>query len=208
MEWLLLFVQGLLIGFVESIAPGPMAMVCIQRTISNGKRSGFASGMGIAFADTLFAAVALLFLGFVLSFVEKNMHLITLVSGICIMILGLHIFFKNPVTQLRSRQFRKKGFWGDFLSVFFITLTNPAIMLIFLALLATFGISQSGLTVAHAICLLAGVLIGTSLWWFTLTSGLNAFRKKFKLRYILYLNRLSGALIVLLGVIAMVSAFF
>lgn len=205
MELLLLFFQGILIGFVESIAPGPMAVVCIQRTISKGRRSGLATGMGIAWADTVFAAVAMLFLGIVLSFIEQNMTLIKIISALCIMILGFHIFFKNPVTQIRKKRFGKEGFWGDFLSVFFLTLTNPAIMLIFLALLTAFGISQTGLTLSHALCLLTGVLVGTTLWWFTLTSGVNVFRKKFKLRYILYMNRLSGALIVLLGVVTLLT---
>lgn len=207
MACFLLFFYGLLIGFIEPIVPGPMAMVCIQRTLSNGRKSGFVTGLGIALADLLYAVAATLFLGLVLSFIEKNMDILKIISGLCIMILGLQIFLKNPVRQIRKRRINKGNLWNDFLSVFFITITNPSIILIFMALFAAFGVPLGTIGTLDVIFLLFGVLVGNVTWWFTLTSLVNIFRNKFRLRYIHYMNKFSGAAIALLGLLAILSFF-
>ena len=50
--------RGLAIGILISAPMGPIGVLCIQRTLNNGRRSGFASGAGAASSDFVYAVVA------------------------------------------------------------------------------------------------------------------------------------------------------
>ena len=207
MEWLSFLVKGILIGFVASIPLGPVGVICVQRTLCKNRRSGFFSGLGAATADTVFATIAAFFLSMVLAFVQRHIDILKVVGGICVIIVGVNIFLKNPVVQIRRNRANKGSLWSDYLSVFLITLTNPAFILMFMALFASFGISgpAGGLPYFQGAGLIGGVLLGGALWWFVLTLGIGFLRKWFRPRHMLYLNRISGALIVVLGAAAIIS---
>jgi threonine/homoserine/homoserine lactone efflux protein len=208
MEWLTFLVKGILIGFVASIPLGPVGMVCIQRTLCKSHRSGFLSGVAAATADTIFATIALFFLSVVLTFVQRHIDILKVLGGICVIIMGVNIFLKNPVVQIRRNRANKGSLWSDYLSVFLITLTNPAFILMFIALFATFGVSSEGdVPYFMGAGLIGGVFVGASFWWLALTSGVSLFRRRFRPRHMLYLNRISGALIVVLGAAAILSLF-
>ena len=206
MQWLTFLMKGILIGFVASIPLGPVGVICVQRTLCKTRHSGFVSGLGAATADTLFATVAAFFLSMVLAFVQKHIDILKVVGGIAVIIVGVNIFLKNPVVQIRRNRANKGNLWSDYLSVFLITLTNPAFILMFMALFASFGISSEGaVPYIQGTGLITGVFVGASLWWFVLTFGVSLLRKRFRPRHMLYLNRISGALIVALGAIAIIS---
>ena len=207
MEWLTFLIKGVLIGFVASIPLGPVGVICVQRTLCKSRRSGFFSGLGAASADTVFATVAAFFLTMVLAFVQRHLDILKVVGGICVIIVGVNIFLKNPVVQIRRNRANKGSLWSDYLSVFFITLTNPAFILMFIALFASFGISTREGPDFIGAALIGGVFLGASVWWFTLTLGVGFLRRRFRPRHMLYLNRISGALIVALGAIAILSLF-
>jgi threonine/homoserine/homoserine lactone efflux protein len=205
--WLLILCKGILIGLVASIPLGPIGVICIQRTLSKSYRSGFVSGLGAALADTLFATIAMLFLSVVLVFIETHIDLLKVLGGICVIIAGMRIFLRNLVLQIRRNRTKKNNLWGDFLSLFLLTFTNPAYILMFMALFAAFGIRRAGLPMGDVALLIAGVYGGATLWWLLLTSLVNLFRKKFRPRHLLALNRISGGLIVLLGAVSILSLF-
>jgi len=162
--WFDVYTQGILIGLVASIPLGPIGLLCIQRTLSKSHRSGFVSGLGAATADSMFATVALFSLTVVMSFIENNMAIIKALGGISVVIVGVTIFLKNPVVQIRrNRAGKGHNLWGDYLSVFFLTLTNPAYILIFVALFAALGISHEGIPLGGGMSMILGVLCGASL---------------------------------------------
>jgi len=207
MEWLTFLTKGMLIGFVASIPLGPVGVICVQRTLTKGRRSGFFSGLGAATADTIFAVIAAFFLSMVLAFVERHIDVLKVIGGICVIIVGVNIFLKNPAVQIRKNRANKGNLWSDYLSVFFITLTNPAFILMFIALFASFGISSDEGPTFQGTGLIAGVFVGASFWWFNLTLAVSFLRRRFRPRHMLYLNRISGSLIVALGAIAILSLF-
>lgn len=205
--WFLILCKGIIIGLVASVPLGPIGVMCIQKTLSKSQKSGFISGLGASSADMIFATIAAFFLSVVLSFIETHIDLIKIIGGICVIIVGVNIFLKNPAVQIRRNRAKKGSLWSDFLAIFLITLTNPAFILMFVALFASFGISQDGMTHGEGVLLVAGVFIGSALWWFTLTFGVSFLRKKFRPRHLLVMNRTSGALIVVLGIVAILSVF-
>ncbi|MDR2885378.1 MAG: LysE family translocator, partial [Rikenellaceae bacterium] len=198
--WLELLIRGIIIGLTASIPLGPIGVLCIQRTLSKNHKSGFVSGLGSATADLVFASVALFSLTVVLSFIESHLMLIKAIGGACVIGVGAHIFFTNPVVQIRRNRAGKTNLWQDYISLFFITIANPAFILIFVALFAAFGFSAADLGFAKAQLLVAGVFLGASLWWFMLTFSVNLLRKRFRPRHLLWMNRISGSVIVALGI--------
>ena len=204
--WLELFFRGIIIGFLASIPVGPVAVLCIQRTISKNQRAGFFSGLGAATADTIFATVAFFSLALVMSFIEKNMLWIKILGGLAIAGVGANIFFKNPAVQIRRNRAGRSSLWQDYISVFLVTLANPAFILVFVALFATFGLSVENIGQINSAAMLVGVFAGASAWWFLITFTVNLFRKRFRPRHMLWMNRISGAIIMALGVGAILSA--
>lgn len=206
------FFKGISVGFLASIPLGPIGVLCIQRTLSKSHRAGFISGMGAATADMVFALIAVFSLSVVMAFVENYINVLKVVGGICVIVMGVFVFLKNPAVQIRKNRSGKGSLWSDYVTMFFLTLTNPAFILMFVAMFAAFGVGQevdsSPDKVVMGLMLVVGVLIGCSSWWAVLTSVVNLFRSKFRPRHLLWINRISGVLITLLGAITIISMFF
>ena len=186
--WLDIFLRGILIGLVVSMfSIGPVGVLCIQRTLSKGQRSGFFSGLGAATADTVYATVAFFAIAFVHGFIEQNQLLLKIIGGAFVVVVGLYIFFQNPVVQIRRNRSGKVSLWRDFLSIFLFTIANPAISLVFVGLFAMFGISNDAGYI-NGVAMLVGVLAGAAGWWFLFTFVLNIYRKRFRPRYLLWMN--------------------
>lgn len=203
--WIDIFIRGILIGLVVSMfSIGPVGVLVIQRTLSKGQRSGFFSGAGAAVADTFYATIAFFALAFVHEFIESNVLWLKVIGGVCIVGVGVYIFLQNPVVQLRRNRSGKVSLWRDFLSIFLFTAANPAISLVFVGLFAMFGISNDAGDI-NGVAMIVGVLAGAVGWWFLFTFVLNVFRKRFRPRYMLWIDRIAGVFVVLLGLVTVLS---
>ena len=196
------FLKAILIGLAASIPLGPLGIVCIQKTLSKGRWAGFAVGVGSSIADTFYAAIALFSVSFISEFLDRNYDWVMLIGGVIIFIIGLQIALKNPIKDLRrpnaavlsSRHVREVG------RGLLMTITNPGALVLMLGLFAFFHLDMgSSYSTYDVLFVLSGILLGTATWWFLLSSGISLFRKRFRLRQMLIINRISGTLIALLG---------
>ena len=204
MESILILGKGLLTGFLVASPPGVMAVVCIQKTLSQSPKSGLISGLGATAGNTISATIATFFLGIALPFIERNFDILKIVSGVLLISLGISIFIKNPASQVRKSNIDKKEkHWRNFFSVFLIALANPAFILTYMAFFAFFEINKEHIDHFEGAWLVGGVSAGTLLWWIVLVAGINRLRNRFHLRYILYLNKIAGIAVVVLGIIAL-----
>lgn len=204
---LTLLIKGMIVGLLASAPLGPVGVMSIQRTLSKSRRSGFISGVGAAVADTAWAMVALFSLTFTVSFVENNLMFIKAIGGITIVVVGMTIFMKNPVIQIRNNRSGKgSSLWSDFISILAITVANPAYLLVFVALFAAFGVNADGRFLSSFV-MIVGVFIGAVVWWLFLTYMVGRVKHRFRPRHMLWLNRLSGAIIVALGALSILSMF-
>jgi len=203
-SWLEIFIKGIVLGFISSIPLGPIGIICIQRTLSKGRWSGFISGLGAASADTFVAIIAGLGLSFIINFIKSNSFIFILLGGLVLIILGAQIFFKSPVKQFRERKMNKTSLHTDFLSVFVLTLSNPVAVFVLITIFASLNLVK-----AHIFYLLmlifAGIFAGAGLWWFLLTSFVNVYRNKFRLKNLWWLNKITGAIIFAFGLVALFS---
>ena len=192
--------RGMLIGLMVSVPLGPMGVLIIQKTLQKGALAGFISGLGAAFADLFYATVAVFGLGFVVNLIQSHELLLQILGGIVLIIIGLIIYFRNPLKQIRMRKrVSKKGLLGDFATLFFLTVSNPVTIVVFMAVFAGASVFGDAPSFKIELFVLAGILLGGSLWWYTLSTLINIFRKKFRLRVLITINRISGILITILG---------
>ena len=196
--------QGMLVGFMASIPLGPIGLICIQRTLSGNRWAGFVSGMGAATADTIFAILAAFSLSFITSFIESKVYWLKAIGGIIIIIMGLTTFYKR-VGRSQVRSYKKSTLFSNYFSVFFLTMTNPAYIMIFVVLFAAIGVKSSDSGILLNFLLIAGVLVGASVWWFFLTWLINKARGRFNLHHIWWINKITGSVIVLIGALIILS---
>ena len=200
---LVTLLKGFIVGLGASIPLGPLGVLCVQKTLSKGRNSGFITGLGASFSDTLYAAISLLGLAFIENLIDKNKDIVMIIGGAIIIYIGIRIFFTNPIKQIRQKNTNKKHV-QDFIEAFLMTVTNPGAIFLILGLLAAVGININDNEVRPSVVvILLGVFMGTVTWWFTLSTGINVFRKKFRIRQLVMINRVSGAIMGVLGVIAM-----
>ena len=197
-------IKGIIVGLGASIPLGPIGILCIQRTLSKGKWSGFATGMGAAISDIIFSAIALLGLAFVNDFLTTYREWVMLFGGAVVAGFGLKIFITNPIKQIKRVQEGNHQYIQDFASSFIMTITNPGAIFLIIGMFAFIGIDSGsyefGLVLAPA---LLGVFIGTLGWWFTLSTVINMFRNKFRLKQLLVTNWIAGTIIMATGIVSL-----
>ena len=202
----LLFFKGILIGVLMSFPFGPMGLLCIHRTLNNGRTSGFLSGMGVATADTIYAVIAGFGVSFIVHFLEAGQFYFHLLGSTIILLLGLRIFLSNPVKKFRYRNVEDKRRIWHFFSGLFLTLTNPFILFAFLAVFTTLNLFDRD-SFAPAFTIITGIFAGSSAWWFLISSVVNKFRSRIRLRGIFWMNKIAGLIIIVFGFAAILSVF-
>ena len=188
-------------GLFIAAPVGPVNVLCISRTLSKGWRSGLVSGFGAATADTLYGCIAGFSITFVIQFLIREEFWIRLCGGILLLLIGVSYYFKQP--QSLSLQKQEEQGQSDYVSTFFLNLTNPTTILSFLAILAALGTKEdraSWLT----LLLIVGIFCGSMLWWIVLIGIVYRLRHRIDDRAMMWMNRIAGCAIGCFGVAAFV----
>ncbi len=201
---LLVILEGVILGISVSAPVGPIGVLCIQRTLNKGRNFGLVSGIGAALADTFYAVLAAFGISFVV--LDPHNYAFRLIGGTILIVVGVKMFFTDPIAQIRKPT-RKRSYLGYFASTFFLTLTNPLTVVFFAASFATLGLTKYSGHPSYLVLMVISVLVGALLWWFSLVFTINAFRKKFRLRSLWWINKISGLLIALLAVVSIIFLF-
>ena len=212
-----LLLKGLIVGFCLAAPVGPIAALCVQRTISKRLLSGLVSGLGAAVADAVYGAVAAFGATMISEFLISERSWMQRLGGVILIFMGLRLFLAKPVggneEEVRpgdrvepgaNRKVDGKGLMGDFLSTLFLTLTNPMTFVAFAAVFTTMGI---GAVRGHPILtteLVGGVLLGSALWWLILCAGAHALRRHCDYRKLTVINRGTGVFVIGVGVVYLV----
>ncbi len=197
------FLRGLVIGFSIAAPVGPIGVLCIRRTLAEGRRYGLASGLGAATADALYGAVAGFGLTVVRDVLTGQQGWLRLIGGAFLLYLGARTFLAKPAQE--SARAQGRGLFGAYASTFALTLTNPMTILSFAAIFAGLGLADSGGDFPAAATLVLGVFGGSAAWWLTLSGAVSLVRARFDARALAWVNRLSGAIIVAFGLTALAS---
>lgn len=198
------FLRGLLIGLSIGAVVGPMSILCMQRTLSKGHLYGLISGLGIATADAVYGSIAAFGITLITTFLVSQQAWIRGLGGLFLIYLGLKTMLSTPAKQAAGAA-GASTFVGAYSSTFLLTLTNPTTILSFAAIFAGLGVGAAGNNTLSAILVVLGVFLGSTLWWLILTGGISLLRSKFTSQWLLWINRLSGAILALFGLLALLS---
>jgi len=191
--------KGILIGLCISVPLGPIGMLCIQRTLNRGQKSGIATGLGATMSDLVYTVITLFFLSFVLEIIEHHRLVIQLGGSIVVGLFGFYIFKSNPSTQPQPDEPIKHTLLGDFATSFGLTLSNPLILFVLIALFARFEFINNNSTLFLIICGIISILGGALIWWSTLTYLVSHFRTRLDMRGLKIINQTTGLIIILIG---------
>jgi threonine/homoserine/homoserine lactone efflux protein len=198
------FARGLVIGLAIAAPVGAIGLLCIRRTLADGRLVGFVSGLGAATADAFYGAVAALGLTAVSSAMVAHQNAVRLVGGAFLCYLGARTALAAPVMTTGPGSAR--GLAAAYGSTLALTLTNPTTILSFAAVFAGLGLGATAGDRAAAILMVAGVFLGSALWWLILSGAVGLFRRALTPSRLRWVNRASGAVLAAFGVAALLSA--
>jgi threonine/homoserine/homoserine lactone efflux protein len=194
--------RGLIVGFTIAAAVGPISLLTIRRTIAHGQLYGLVSGLGVATADATYAGIAAFGLTAVTGLLVSGRFLLGVLGGAIIVLLGIRTILSRPGEVARDAE--RPGLPGAYLSIFALTMTNPMTILSFAAVFAGLGLVV-GTSFLDALVLTLAVLVGSSLWWVVLTSVVGWLRLRVSTTALLWVNRISGAVLVAFGIVAILA---
>lgn len=200
---LLMFPRGVLIGFSIAAPVGPIGVLCIRRTLADGRWVGLATGLGAATADAIYGGVAGFGITVVSSLLLGHQTWIRLIGGLFLCYLGTKTFRAEPAEDAASSG--GSGLLRAYGSAVALTLTNPTTILSFAAIFAGLGAGAGSHAVSGAALLVLGVLLGSALWWVFLTHIMATVRARVTTRHLRWINRLSGAILGGFGLLAFIS---
>jgi threonine/homoserine/homoserine lactone efflux protein len=196
--WLTFLLKGLLVGIIIAVPVGPVGVLCVRRTIFEGRVAGFVSGLGAATADAIFGIIA----GYGLTVVSNTLlgyqNWLRLAGAGFLLYTGIKALRTDPVANHRPAGDRE-GLFRDYLSSFALTMTNPITILAFLAIFAGIGFTGRAATLGKAAILVLGVWLGSLLWWAGLAFGAGLLRLSFQQRHLVWINRGSGGILLFSG---------
>ena len=200
--------KGFIIGLCASIPLGPIAILVIQKTLSKGRHAGFVAGLGASVVDTVYAVISLFALAFAQQIIEKHENVILLVGGLILTLIGVSMALSNPFRRRVKKDDKSNFSSKDFLQAIAMGISNPMAIFVIFALFAFFGIAAATPRDWNVAPIILSVSAGTVVYWFFMSWGLSRFRDKFRLRTILWISRVMGAIVIIIGIVLLGQGLF
>lgn len=199
---LLLFLKGLVVGIIASAPMGPVGILCIQRTLQKGRAYGIATGAGAALSDIIYALITGFGMSFAMNFIDdaQNIFWMKVIGSVMLFIFGVYMFRTDPRKCMRPSSSKRGSLLHNFTTAFFVTLSNPLIIFLFIALFNMLTFVIPGNVFGQCVGYLS-IVAGAMIWWLGLTYLINRMRKSFGPRGVLRLNRTVGVIVLIASVL-------
>jgi threonine/homoserine/homoserine lactone efflux protein len=188
-----LFIQGVIIGLTLAVPVGPISLMCIHRTVTGGRLHGVLSGLGVATADSLYAAVAFLGLTAISGVIIGNQFLFRFLAGAALVVVGIQVFRSIPATVGDAND--QGSYLHDFLSLLTIAGANPLTIIFFITILPGFGVVAEGTAPVASLLFVGGVFLGSVSWWILLCGSVGTVRSRLTPENLQRINHIAGILI-------------
>lgn len=197
--------RGIAIGILISAPMGPVGILCIQRTLDKGRRTGFYTGVGAAISDLFYCLLTGFGLSFIEEFIERNQNVIQLVGSAVLIGFGVYLFKKNPATKLKKPVDHAIDPKKNILAGFLFTFSNPLILFLIIGLFARFNFLMPEIRFYHYIVGFIAIFAGAIAWWWFVTFAIDKVRAHFNLRSMYLINRVIGVIILLFALVGTVT---
>jgi threonine/homoserine/homoserine lactone efflux protein len=198
----LIVLQGVVLGLSIAAPVGPIAMLCIRRTLLDGWRYGMIAGLGAATADALYGCIAAFGLTLIANVLLAHQRWLGLGGGLFLCYLGAKTLVAQPTTQLSAVQ--RAGLLRTYGTTFALTLSNPLTILSFAAIVTGLGATTSASSYGDAGVLVMGVFVGSMLWWICLSSAVSLLRIRMTVGSLRWISLVSGVVMLGFGILALV----
>jgi threonine/homoserine/homoserine lactone efflux protein len=197
-----LALQSLVLGLSIAAPVGPIGILCIRRSLVDGRMAGLICGLGAASADALYGALGAFALNGISTWLVRGRLWMTLAGSAFLLYLGVKIFRSAPPETTATST---GSATGAYVSTFLLTLANPLTILSFAAAFAGMGAGAVGY--GGVVTMLVGVFVGSAIWWLMLTSVAGAARGRLSPPWFVAINRVSGSLLMGFGIYTLMGLF-
>jgi len=192
-------IQGVLVGLILAVPVGPLSLMCIRRTLSEGRLHGILSGIGVTAADAVYALVAFLGLTAISGLIISHVLFLRAFAGLVLIAVGLRIIFFLPDGE--SEKTGQESYTRDFLSMLTLAIASPMTLLFLMVTLPGYGLVFGGTSLFAAGEFVAGFVLGSAAWWVILCGAVGSLRSRISPNMLVLINRISGLLIVCVGAV-------
>lgn len=200
--------KGFVVGICASVPVGPIAILVIQKTMGKGRQAGFVSGLGASVVDTFYAIVALFALAFAQNLIERHENLILLAGGVILTLIGTSMSLSNPFRKRPKPGEKSAVSSKDFLQALAVGISNPMAIFVMFALFAFFGVAENTPRDWNVAPIILSVSSGSVTYWFLMSWALSRFREKFRMRTLLWISRVMGAIVIIIGLVLLGEGLF
>ena len=193
------------IGIILSAPMGPIGILCVQRTLNNGRESGFFTGVGAAASDLFYCLLVGLGISLVTDFIADHVNILQVIGSVILIIYATYMIIHNPVSQIKEKLEQRDDRFRDMVTGFLFTLSNPLIMFLIIPLFARFGFPLPEYKFYHIILGYASIVLGALIWWAVITFFVNKVRTHFNIRSMWVINRIIGSIILILSLYGLVT---
>jgi threonine/homoserine/homoserine lactone efflux protein len=201
-----MIIKGLAAGFMAAVPIGPVGTLCIKRSLTHGRMAGLCTGMGVATADAFYGSIAAFGLAAIADFLLGHKMLMEAVGAVILLYIGIKIFFEKP-TPGNGEDSGGTNLIRDYLSGLAITVTNPMTIVLLAAIFAALGVGEA-MDYLSGSFLVLGVFVGSGIWWVILSNFTAMFQKIFTENRLVWINRITGTVIMLFAVAMAVKIVF
>jgi len=199
--------RSFLVGLTIAASVGPVSLLLIQRILQRGWLYGFVSGLGAALADGVYGFIGGIGLVAVTEFLVSQQSSMKLAGSAVLVYIGLSLALSPLAAKAAEDKAASRSYIASFTSIFFLTLSNPITVLFFASLYAGVDLGGDGRW-RTALLFGTGIFCGSALWWLALAGLVTKFRERVTPVMLLWLNRVSGAVIALYGVVGVWGVVF
>ena len=193
------------IGIILSAPMGPIGILCIQRTLNNGRNSGFFTGVGAAISDLFYCLLIGLGISLVTDFIADHVNVLQIIGSIILIVYAIYMIVHNPVSQIKENIDQRDDRLRDMVTGFLFTLSNPLIVFLIIPLFARFGFPLPEYKFYHIIIGYLSIVAGALAWWAVITFFVDKVRTHFNIRSMWLINRIIGSIILILSLYGLVT---
>ena len=208
MNFLIFIFSGVIMGLIAAVPIGPVNLICIRRSFAFGPVNGFVSGLGAAFGDGVFAVITFFGLTWIAQLIQSYDSIIEVVGGALLVWFGIHTVLSPVVGKVEEGDKTDSGastLARAMASTFVLTITNPATLIAFASMFASFHALVGGAnSYGDASLVVAGVVGGSAGWWLCLTTVIGLFHARITDATVRVINRGSGVLVALFGLVVLI----
>ena len=199
-----LLLKGMAVGFAIAAPVGPINLLCLRRSLADGRRVGFVSGLGAAAADTTYGAIAAIGLTAITDFLINYSLWLRAFGGLFLLVLGV-CTIRAPAPRREMAAPVHVGRLRDaFVSTYVLTLANPMTIIAFTGVFASLGLGWQSGRYLDGLALVGGVFAGSACWWLMLALLAGTFGHHLDDGMLRWVNWIAGAIIVVIGLVEVI----